>query len=185
MTNRSKKITLYSVVILALFISPLFSWAAPSIEELHRQTDFEGMRKRVEEMARRAESGHLGQQVYSERNVTSSHKYTSTGGLFEVSIYAGSAHGQMTKTELKAGYAPGTALEVEGRLAAAKGSYKVEFKNEGRVSLTLESKDGSSADGKGIAIVDSQGRLPYVVTATHAEDVSLTLNVRIQESHKE
>lgn len=181
MISLLKKTALGSFLAATLLIAPVLLWAQDSMDDLmklHQQTDFDALMKRGQEMAEQAQAGQLGEMVYTERGSTSSRSYDVRGGISEVTITVDSVDGQTVKTEIESGLVPGLVLEIEGRLTVAKGSYKVEFRNKGQVSLTLEAMDGSSAEGTGFVKVDPQGRLPYEVTAVQAEGVDLTLKIK-------
>jgi hypothetical protein len=186
MTNKFKMTVTHSVVAAALLLwLPSAAWPQDSFDDLkkfHDQFDFEGLRKQGEELSKQAQAGQLGTMVYLERGASLSQKFAPDGRLSEVSLKAAAVEGSTTKTDLEAGYPAGAALEIEVKLSVAKGSYKVEFKNQGQVSLTLEAKDGSSAEGKALASVDAQGKLPYEVTANKAENMAMEIQVKMPGS---
>jgi hypothetical protein len=114
--------------------------------------------------------------IYSERGASLSQNFSPPGFLSEVSLQAAAVEGT-TRKDLDCGYPGGTVLEVEGSLTVGSGSYKVEFKHQGQVSLKLEAKDGSNSEGQGLVTVGAQGKLTYEVTAGQAQNVVMSLKV--------
>jgi hypothetical protein len=118
----------------------------------------------------------LGPIIYSERGASLSQNFSPPGFLSEVSLQAAAVEGT-TRKDLDCGYPGGTVLEVEGSLTVGSGSYKVEFKNQGQVSLKLEAEDGSNSEGQALVTVGAQGELTYEVTAGQARNVVMSLKV--------
>lgn len=178
-----QKIALYMILAVIMLGLPLSSgWAQDSFEEmmrLHENYDWDGLMQRGENLKQLEQSGQLGRLVFSESGFNVTQRYAAGGGLSEASISAKTSSGAATSTNLQAGYPPLTVLEVEVTLTVAKGMYKVEFKNNGETTLALEAANGSEAEGKGLATVDAQGNLPYEVTAADAEDMAMTVKVKL------
>jgi len=169
-------------LVVTLLILPVSSFGDMNpnadIETLHKQTDFDALRKRGEALSKQAQAGQLGKMTYSATGMSLNQKFSPPSLLSEANISAKAVQGTTTVNDLDTGYPPGTVLEIEGHLTVAKGSYHAIFKNMGRVAMALKANNGSNAKAKARVSVDSQGKLPYEVTADRAENMTMTLKVK-------
>lgn len=119
------------------------------------------------------------QTVFTEKGISQELSFNAAGALTGGTHQVRESDGGPAGSSLRdVGYPPNSVIEIEVTLTVEKGSYKVEFQNQGTTSLLLEAENGSSAEAKGLVSIDARGNLPYSVTSKQAENALMTIKVR-------